>query len=193
MSGIGRSDRLRPMLAPQVPDGPVPDEVAKAFVGVLTDWAKGRDGWASGAADAQPRPVGVVTIASRTRPQLINSLGERIAEVDRLPLLGSVNYAGEPRVSRGNSVQRLKALEGTLPCRPPWLPRSPRLPAPSSSWTTSPRPAGRSQSRPARSDVPVPRGCCPWFWPFRLTAAWHRTSAGHRPGPLPSQRCTNVR
>ncbi|WP_449339424.1 RecQ family ATP-dependent DNA helicase [Streptomyces chartreusis] len=115
LSDIGWGNRLRPMLAPHAPDGPVPDDVAKAVVGVLVDWAKGPDGWASGAQDGMPRPVGVVTIASRTRPQLINSLGARIAEVGRLPLLGSLEYAGEgSSVSRSNSAQRLKALDGAL-------------------------------------------------------------------------------
>ncbi|SED29645.1 ATP-dependent DNA helicase RecQ [Streptomyces sp. PAN_FS17] len=115
LSDIGWGNRLRPMLAPHAPDGPVPDDVAKAVVGVLVDWAKGPDGWASGAQDGVPRPVGVVTIASRTRPQLINSLGAHIAEVGRLPLLGSLEYAGEgSSVSRSNSAQRLKALDGAL-------------------------------------------------------------------------------
>ncbi|MFE0804786.1 RecQ family ATP-dependent DNA helicase [Streptomyces sp. NPDC058812] len=115
LSDIGWGNRLRPMLSAQAPDGPVPDDVAKAVVAVLVDWAKGPGGWASGAADGRPRPVGVVTIASRTRPQLIHSLGARIAEVGRLPLLGSVEYTGEaPRASRSNSAQRLKALDGTL-------------------------------------------------------------------------------
>ncbi|MFC8248385.1 RecQ family ATP-dependent DNA helicase [Streptomyces chartreusis] len=115
LSDIGWGNRLRPMLAPHAPDGPVPDDVAKAVVGVLVDWAKGPDGWASGAQDGVPRPVGVVTIASRTRPQLINSLGARIAEVGRLPLLGSLEYAGEgSSLSRSNSAQRLKALDGAL-------------------------------------------------------------------------------
>ncbi|GAA3532794.1 RecQ family ATP-dependent DNA helicase [Streptomyces osmaniensis] len=115
LSDIGWGNRLRPMLAPHAPDGPVPDDVAKAVVGVLVDWAKGPDGWASGAQDGVPRPVGVVTIASRTRPLLINSLGARIAEVGRLPLLGSLQYAGEgSSVSRSNSAQRLKALDGAL-------------------------------------------------------------------------------
>jgi len=119
LSDIGWGNRLRPMLAPQTPDGAVPDDVAKAVVGMLTDWAKGPGGWASGAADAQPRPVGVVTVASRSRPQLINSLGARIAAVGRLPLLGSVEYASDaPRVSRSNSAQRLKALDGTLAVPP---------------------------------------------------------------------------
>ncbi|WND34651.1 RecQ family ATP-dependent DNA helicase [Streptomyces sp. BB1-1-1] len=115
LSDIGWGNRLRPMLSAQAPDGPVPDDVAKAVVAVLADWAKGPGGWAAGAADGRPRPVGVVTVASRTRPQLIHSLGARIAEVGRLPLLGSVEYTGEvSRASRSNSAQRLKALDGTL-------------------------------------------------------------------------------
>ncbi|MCF3137143.1 RecQ family ATP-dependent DNA helicase [Streptomyces olivochromogenes] len=119
LSDIGWGNRLRPMFAPQAPDSPVPDDVAQAVVGVLADWAKGPGGWASGADDAQPRPVGVVTIASRTRPRLIHSLGARIAEIGRLPLLGSVEYAGEvSRVSRSNSAQRLKALDGALTVPP---------------------------------------------------------------------------
>jgi ATP-dependent DNA helicase RecQ len=119
LSDIGWGNRLRPMLSPQAPDGPVPDDVAKAVVGVLADWAKGPDGWASGATDAPPRPVGVVTVASHTRPQLVQSLGARIAEVGRLPLLGSVEYTGEaPKASRSNSAQRLKALDGALTVPP---------------------------------------------------------------------------
>ncbi|MEU2894878.1 RecQ family ATP-dependent DNA helicase [Streptomyces sp. NPDC001273] len=119
LSDIGWGNRLRPMLAPQAPDGPVPDDVAGAVVGVLADWAKGPGGWAPGAADGRPRPVGVVTLASRTRPRLIHSLGERIAEIGRLPLLGSVAYTAEARpASRSNSAQRLKALDGALTVPP---------------------------------------------------------------------------
>ncbi|MFF2848581.1 DEAD/DEAH box helicase [Streptomyces sp. NPDC058001] len=117
LSDIGWGNRLRPMLAPQAPDGPVPDDVAKAVVDVLADWAKGPGGWASGAPDAQARPVGVVTMTSRTRPRLIHSLGTRIADVGRLPLLGSVEYAPGADVGhtpRSNSAQRLRALDGTL-------------------------------------------------------------------------------
>jgi ATP-dependent DNA helicase RecQ len=117
LSDIGWGNRLRPMLSPQAPDEPVPDDVAKAVVGVLADWAKGPGGWASGSPDAQPRPVGVVTMASHGRPRLIQSLGARIAEVGRLPLLGSIEYApgaGAAQVSRSNSAQRLKALDGAL-------------------------------------------------------------------------------
>ncbi|GGV61661.1 ATP-dependent DNA helicase RecQ [Streptomyces longisporoflavus] len=117
LSDIGWGNRLRPMLAPGAPDGPVPDDVANAVVGVLADWAKGPGGWASGDADSQPRPAGVVTMSSHTRPQLIQSLGARIAEIGRLPLLGSVEYAAgadTAHVPRSNSAQRLRALDGAL-------------------------------------------------------------------------------
>ena len=84
-------------------------------VGVVAEGALGPGGGAWGAAGSQPRPVGVVTLASRTRPRLIHSLGARIAEVGRLPLLGTVEYADDaPPVSRSNSAQRLKSLEGLL-------------------------------------------------------------------------------
>ncbi|MCX3290810.1 RecQ family ATP-dependent DNA helicase [Streptomyces sp. NEAU-H22] len=119
LSDIGWGNRLRPMLAPSAPDGPVPDDVAKAVVDVLADWAKGPGGWAPGAPERGPRPAGVVTVASRTRPQLINSLGARIAEIGRLPLLGAVEYAGDAHPgSRSNSAQRLKALDGALAVPP---------------------------------------------------------------------------
>ncbi|KUJ68615.1 recombinase RecQ [Streptomyces albus subsp. albus] len=117
LSDIGWGNRLRPLLSPQTPDGPVPDDVADAVVTVLADWAKGPGGWASGAADAPARPVGVVTLPSLTRPQLIQSLGERIAAIGRMPLLGTVAYTAEAqrtRLPRSNSAQRLRALHGAL-------------------------------------------------------------------------------
>lgn len=115
LSDIGWGNRLRPLFTPHAPDESVPDDVAKAVVDVLADWAKGPGGWAAGGADAQPRPVGVVTVASRSRPRLIHSLGARIAEVGRLPLLGTVAYTGDAHPgSRSNSAQRLKALDGAL-------------------------------------------------------------------------------
>ncbi|WP_413752575.1 RecQ family ATP-dependent DNA helicase [Streptomyces sp. R-74717] len=121
LSDIGWGNRLRPMLAAQTPDAPVPDDVTNAVVSVLADWAKGPGGWASGAEDAAPRPVGVVTIASRSKPQLIQSLGGRIAEVGRMPLLGSVAYAPAAagvRISQTNSAQRVRALHEALVVEP---------------------------------------------------------------------------
>ncbi|AXG80680.1 RecQ family ATP-dependent DNA helicase [Streptomyces paludis] len=121
LSDIGWGNRLRPLLAPRAPDGPVSDEVVGAVVSVLADWAKGPGGWASGAPDAPPRPVGVVTVASHGRPRLVGSLGSRIAEAGRMPLLGTVTStpdAADGAASRTNSAQRVRALHQTLAVPP---------------------------------------------------------------------------
>lgn len=121
LSDIGWGNRLRPLLSPQSPDGEVPADVAEAVVTVLADWARGPGGWASGAPDAPDRPVGVVTLASRTRPRLIQSLGARIAAIGRMPLLGTVEYRDtevDTRLPRTNSAQRLRALDGALTVPP---------------------------------------------------------------------------
>lgn len=121
LSDIGWGNRLRPMLSERAPDGPVPDDVVQAVVHVLADWAKGPGGWASGEPDASARPAGVVTIASRNRPDLVGSLGRRIAEIGRMPLLGAVEYVPEAedlRISRTNSAQRVVGLHQALTVPP---------------------------------------------------------------------------
>jgi len=117
LSDIGWGNRLRPLLAPQAADGPVPDDVVEAAVEVLADWAKAPGGWSPAAPEASARPVGVVAVDSRSRPQLVRSLGERISAVGRIPLLGTVTYAeGTAPVAppRSNGAQRLRALHGAL-------------------------------------------------------------------------------
>ncbi|MFI8389753.1 RecQ family ATP-dependent DNA helicase [Streptomyces sp. NPDC085540] len=121
LSDIGWGNRLRPMLAPQAPDQPVPDDVAQAVVAVLADWARGPGGWASGAPDAPARPVGVVALPSRSHPQLIGSLAARIAEVGRMPLLGALAYtdqAPEFGSVSSNSAQRVRGLHQALTVPP---------------------------------------------------------------------------
>ncbi|MFD7784898.1 RecQ family ATP-dependent DNA helicase [Streptomyces nojiriensis] len=121
LSDIGWGNRLRPMLAPQAPDQPVPDDVAQAVVAVLADWARGPGGWASGAPDAPARPVGVVALPSRSHPQLIGSLAARIAEIGRMPLLGALAYtdqAPEFGSMSSNSAQRVRGLHQALTVPP---------------------------------------------------------------------------
>ncbi|MFI8326484.1 RecQ family ATP-dependent DNA helicase [Streptomyces sp. NPDC085529] len=121
LSDIGWGNRLRPLLAESAPDGPVPDDVVQAVVQVLADWAKGPGGWASGGSDVPPRPAGVVTVASRRRPTLVGSLGARIAEIGRMPLLGAVEYvpeAEDAHLSRTNSAQRVIGLHQALEVPP---------------------------------------------------------------------------
>ncbi|KOU21314.1 RecQ family ATP-dependent DNA helicase [Streptomyces sp. WM6368] len=121
LSDIGWGNRLRPMLAPQAPDQAIPDDVAQAVVAVLADWARGPGGWASGAPDAPARPVGVVALPSRSHPQLIGSLSARIAEVGRMPLLGTLAYtdqAPEFGSVSSNSAQRVRGLHQSLTVPP---------------------------------------------------------------------------
>jgi ATP-dependent DNA helicase RecQ len=99
-------------------DGPVADDLVEAVVKVLAVW-----NW-------ERRPVGVITLPSRTRPELISSLGQRVADIGRIPYLGALAYADDPpsgtpgtgraaalRPARPrpaarqyNSAQRLRAL-----------------------------------------------------------------------------------
>ena len=89
-------------------DGPVPDEFVEAIVKVLAGW------------DWPERPVAVITVPSRTRPELVESLGRRIAEIGRMPYLGGLAYAddggpGRPVAGRHfNSAQRLRGLWSDL-------------------------------------------------------------------------------
>ncbi|MEU1330523.1 RecQ family ATP-dependent DNA helicase [Streptomyces sp. NPDC005865] len=113
LSDIGWGNRLRPLLVESAPDGPVPDDVLRAAVAVIADWARSPGGWAPGVPDASPRPVGVVAVPSQTRPQLVGSLAEGIATIGRLPLLGTLAYTGPDgahAARRSNSAQRLRAL-----------------------------------------------------------------------------------
>jgi ATP-dependent DNA helicase RecQ len=99
LTDIGWGNRLRGMLADGAPDGPVPDDVFAAVVTVLTAW-----NWAE-------RPVGVVAMASLSRPKMIADLARRVAEIGRLPYLGEVGYAaGGPGPRRHNSAQRVRTL-----------------------------------------------------------------------------------
>ncbi|HET6529229.1 MAG TPA: DEAD/DEAH box helicase [Actinoplanes sp.] len=104
LSDLGWGTRLRALLGPDAPDGPIPDEIAGAVVEVLKSWAHGEDGW-------QQRPAAVVAVGSRRRPELVRSVAERIATIGRLPFLGtltSTHVGGDQ--PRGNSAQRVRAL-----------------------------------------------------------------------------------
>jgi ATP-dependent DNA helicase RecQ len=96
LTDVGWGNRLRELFSPsnEVPDGPVPDDLLNACVQVLASW------------DWEERPVGVVTIGSRSRPTLVASLGERLASIGRLTFLGEIGSepSGEPRA---NSALRL--------------------------------------------------------------------------------------
>ncbi|WP_374108907.1 ATP-dependent DNA helicase RecQ [Pseudonocardia sp. ICBG1293] len=96
LSNIGWGTRLRELVTGG--DDPVPADVLDALVRVLAGWE-----W-------EQRPVGVVGLASRTRPHQLDHLARRIAEIGRLPLLGTLSPVGERPPATENSAQRLAAV-----------------------------------------------------------------------------------
>ena len=90
------------------PAAPLPGDVLAAVVNVLAGW-----NWAE-------RPAAVVSVPSRTRPELIGDLAARIADIGRLPYLGALEYTrdagGAPSAParQHNSAQRLRAVWPSL-------------------------------------------------------------------------------
>jgi ATP-dependent DNA helicase RecQ len=105
LSDVGWGSRLREVFS--AADAPLPEEVLRAVVQVLAGW-----GW-------ETRPTGIVALPSRSRPLLVGSLAARLAEVGRLPLLGTLERVRDGG-SRGgsNSAQRLLAVHGAFALPP---------------------------------------------------------------------------
>ena len=101
LSDVGWGNRLRDVFAG--PDVEVPDDVLRAVIDVLAAW-----GW-------ETRPTGIVALPSRSRPRLVGSLAARLAEIGRLPLLGTLERTRDGAGAGGsNSAQRLRAVHGAF-------------------------------------------------------------------------------
>jgi ATP-dependent DNA helicase RecQ len=100
LTDVGWGGVLRALFAEGAPDEPVAPQLTDAVVKVLAAWD-----WSS-------RPASVVTLPSRTRPVLVESLGQRVAAIGRLSYLGALGYATAdgPGPRRHNSAQRLASL-----------------------------------------------------------------------------------
>ncbi|MGB3733290.1 RecQ family ATP-dependent DNA helicase, partial [Microbacterium sp.] len=100
LTDLGWGGTLREIFAAGAPDAPVPPHVLNACVRVLAGWK-----W-------DERPVAVIGMPSRSRPQLTGSLARGLAEIGRLPYLGELGFvnggpAGGPG---GNSAFRVAGL-----------------------------------------------------------------------------------
>ncbi|NMR29321.1 DEAD/DEAH box helicase [Arthrobacter sp. SF27] len=97
LTDLGWGSKLRELLSEQAPDQPLDQLTLQACVRVLAEW-----GWAQ-------RPVAVVSVPSRTRPQLVGSLAEGLASIGRMPYLGALSMpGGGPKGGPGgNSAYRL--------------------------------------------------------------------------------------
>ncbi|GAA4372853.1 RecQ family ATP-dependent DNA helicase [Agromyces bauzanensis] len=100
LTDLGWGGTLRELFAAGAPDAPVSPQVLAACVRVLAEW-----GWAE-------RPVAVVSVPSRSRPLLVDSLARGLAEVGRLPYLGALTPVGGGPTGRpgGNSAFRLAGV-----------------------------------------------------------------------------------
>jgi ATP-dependent DNA helicase RecQ len=100
LTDLGWGGVLRELFAAGAPDAPVPPNVLAACVRVLAEW-----GWES-------RPVAVVAMPSRAKPQLVDSLARGIAEIGRLPFLGALELVdgGPTGQPGGNSAFRVAGV-----------------------------------------------------------------------------------
>ncbi|MDI3329237.1 MAG: RecQ family ATP-dependent DNA helicase [Micrococcus sp.] len=103
LTDLGWGGRLRTLFAATrdgVVDAPIDQELLQAAVKVLAAWE-----W-------EQRPIAVVSIPSRSRPQLVTSFAEGIARIGQLPYLGPLELASDvPRgESGGNSAFRLASV-----------------------------------------------------------------------------------
>ena len=148
MSDLGWGQRLREVLREDTPASP---ELLRACVPVLAEWP-----WAR-------RPVGVVAVPSRSHPTLVASLAAGLAQIGRLPLLGSLDLAhgGPIGEAGGNSAFRLAGVWERFVVGPDlaglWSVSTVRC----CSSTTSCPPGGRSPLPVGRCVRPGSPRCCP--------------------------------
>ena len=98
VSDLGWGQRVRELV--QGPDTQVPEQITNAVTKVLADWD-----WAQ-------RPVAIVSVPSRSHPELVGSLARRISELGRLPYLGELTTpnGGPTGQPGGNSAFRLAGV-----------------------------------------------------------------------------------
>jgi ATP-dependent DNA helicase RecQ len=97
LTDLGWGGTLRAIFAPNAVDAPASEALLAACVRVLGEWP-----W-------EERPSAVVSVPSRSRPQLIASVAAGLADAGRLPYLGALELAGGGPTGGpgGNSAYRL--------------------------------------------------------------------------------------
>ena len=110
LTDLGWGGALRGIFASGAQDQPVEPGMLQACVQVLREWGTG-DGRSAGWSGAG-RPAAIISIPSRSKPQLVGSLARGISEIGRIPYLGELQLAhGGPTGARGgNSAYRLAGV-----------------------------------------------------------------------------------
>ena len=129
LTDLGWGAALRDLLGTGVPDQPVRPQLLGAMVNVLKEWAA--NDAPGGPWSGAGRPVGIVVINSRTRPQLVASLAEGIAEIGRLPIAGGVDRVrDEGHSGPSNSAWRLRSVSEAFDLGPQLRERLAECPGP---------------------------------------------------------------
>ncbi|MFJ5957632.1 RecQ family ATP-dependent DNA helicase [Paenarthrobacter sp. NPDC092416] len=109
LTDLGWGGALRELFAAGSPDRAVDPAMLQACVQVLREWsgAEGTTPW-SGAG----RPAAVISVPSRSKPQLVESLAQGIAGIGRMPYLGQLQpqHGGPTGARGGNSAYRLAGV-----------------------------------------------------------------------------------
>jgi ATP-dependent DNA helicase RecQ len=110
LTDLGWGGALREAFAAGAPDRPVDPGMLQACVQVLREWGTGdarTAGW-SGAG----RPAAIISLPSRGKPLLVDSLARGISEIGRIPYLGQLqlNHGGPTGGRGGNSAYRLAGV-----------------------------------------------------------------------------------
>ena len=82
------------------PDGPPSEELRGGLVDVLSRWAREWD----------ERPVAVVPVPSRSRPQRVGGMAAHVSAVGRLPLVEALTGSGGPPAAEASSRVRVRQL-----------------------------------------------------------------------------------
>ena len=108
LTDLGWGGALRAIFAPGTADAPVSGTMLAACLRVLGEWP-----W-------QARPVAIVALPSRSRPQLVDSLARGIADAGRLTFLGSLepHNGGPIGGPGGNSAYRLAGVASAFAVPP---------------------------------------------------------------------------
>lgn len=97
---LGHGPALRALFAAGAADGPVPDGIARAMVGMLQDW--------------QPKVDAIVVAESEQRPQLTADLAAGLSRFLQVPVVGRwavVDPTVGPDRGATNSAQRVAAVQ----------------------------------------------------------------------------------
>ena len=106
LTDLGAGQRLREFLAPNAPDGPVPDDIGALCVQTLQQW-----NW-------EHRPDAVIAVPSTRRPQTVRSLAANLAATGRLTDLGDLQLVHDHGGPDVNSAFRLKEVHNAFALSP---------------------------------------------------------------------------